>query len=478
MSRRLFSLSLLFALLLSCGEKEKVDPRVEVASVSLNKSSIELIEGESFTLTATVSPSNATDKTITWTSSNTAIATVSGGNVTAVKEGSASITAACGGKTASCAVTVNKKTIPVSSVTLNKTSLTLVEGESFKLTATVSPSDATDPTVTWSSSDPSVATVSGGEVTAVKPGSATVTAKSGDKSATCAVTVEQKIVPVSSVTLSEPSRSVYEGRIFTLTATVLPETATNKQVTWSSSNSGVATVDADGTVKARKAGKATIKVTTQDGKKTADCSLTVKKVATQAVDLGLSIKWGTCNVGADQPEEYGDYYAWGETETYYISLDPLVWKPGKTGYDWESYNWGYSMAKYNSTDGKSALDLEDDAAHVNLGGKWRMPSREECNELMENCTWTDKRINGVWGKLVTGKNGNSIFLPFAGKWCSNPDIPFQDGGSGGHYWSNSIKRGDPNSTDAMFIDFNRTYNNTGWYGYSRCFGHPVRPVTD
>ena len=277
MSRRLFSLSLLFALLLSCGEKEKVDPRVEVASVSLNKSSIELIEGESFTLTATVSPSNATDKTITWTSSNTAIATVSGGNVTAVKEGSASITAACGGKTASCAVTVNKKTIPVSSVTLSKTSLTLVEGESFKLTATVSPSDATDPTVTWSSSDPSVATVSGGEVTAVKPGSATVTAKSGDKSATCAVTVGKKVVPVSGITLNKTEITLKQNESFQLTATVAPDDASDKTVTWTSSDAAVATAT-DGLVKALKEGSVT--VTAKAGDKTATCKVTVSNATT------------------------------------------------------------------------------------------------------------------------------------------------------------------------------------------------------
>ena len=109
-----------------------------------------------------------------------------------------------------------------------------------------------------------------------------------------------------------------------------------------------------------------------------------------AVDLGLSVKWAWFNLGASLPEEYGDYYAWGETEPYYSSLDPLTWKDGKeAGYYWLSYKWcmgsGDTMTKYCTestytygyngfTDGKTVLNLEDDAAHVNLGGKWRMPT--------------------------------------------------------------------------------------------------------
>ena len=143
------------------------------------------------TLTATVSPDNATDKTVTWSSSDKSVATVSSsGKVTAVKAGTAKITAKAGDKTATCTVTVSEKVIAVTSIKLDKSTLSLTEGETAALTATVSPDNATDKTVTWSSSDKSIATVSSsGKVTAVKAGTAKITAKAGDKTATCLVTV-------------------------------------------------------------------------------------------------------------------------------------------------------------------------------------------------------------------------------------------------------------------------------------------------
>ena len=159
--------------------------------MTLNKAELNLKEGESETLTATVNPDDATDKTVTWSTSDESIATVDqNGRVTAVKEGTATITAKSGEKSATCRVTVSKNVVAVTSVTLNKTELTLKEGESETLTATVKPDDATDKTVTWSTSDASIATVDqNGKVTAVKEGTATITAKAGDKSATCTVTV-------------------------------------------------------------------------------------------------------------------------------------------------------------------------------------------------------------------------------------------------------------------------------------------------
>lgn len=163
---------------------------VSVSSVSLNKTTLTLTEGESEVLTATVKPDNATDKTVTWSSSDASVAKVENGKVTAVKAGSATISAKAGDKSATCTVTVNKKVVAVTSITLNKTELTLTEGESETLTATVKPDDATDKTVTWTTSDASIATVdANGKVTAVKEGSATVTATAGDKSATCVITV-------------------------------------------------------------------------------------------------------------------------------------------------------------------------------------------------------------------------------------------------------------------------------------------------
>ena len=260
---------------------------IDVSSITLSNTSIALTEQETFQLSATVNPSNATGKTVTWSSSNTAVATVSNnGLVTAVKEGSATITAKAGDKTATCTVTVSKKVIPVTSVSLNKTSLALTEQESFQLSATVSPDNASDKTVTWSSSNTAVATVSNnGLVTAVKEGSATITAKAGDKTATCAVTISKKVIPVTSVTLNKTSLALTEQETFQLSASVSPDNATDKTVTWSSSNTAVATVSQDGLVTAIAVGSATITATA--GEKKATCTVTVNRRVVPATSITL-----------------------------------------------------------------------------------------------------------------------------------------------------------------------------------------------
>ena len=171
----------------ACGPKE--NPVVAVTGVSLSQTSVSLEVGGSVSLTATVSPSDATDKTVSWTSSNSGVASVAGGVVKAIAEGTATITATAGGKSAKCEVTVQPKVVEVTGVSLNKTELTLSPGGTFQLEATVSPSDATDKTVTWTSSDPSKVTVENGLVKAVSPGTASVTATAGNKSAKCEVTV-------------------------------------------------------------------------------------------------------------------------------------------------------------------------------------------------------------------------------------------------------------------------------------------------
>ena len=200
----------------------------------------------------------------------------------------------------------------------------------------------------------------------------------------------------------------------------------------------------------------------------------------KSIDLGLSVKWASFNLGASSPEEYGDYYAWGETEPYYISQDPLVWKEGKeSGYAWSSYKWCMGdwnmMTKYCNdsyygyngfSDTKTVLDLEDDAANVNLGSKWRMPTDAEWTELREKCTWTWTLQNGVNGWLVTASNGNSIFLPSADY---RRDIYF---GTDGGYWSSSLDTSYPSFAWSVSFVFNsvlRDYN-------LRCLGFSVRPV--
>ena len=252
---------------------------VAVTGISLDKTELTLKSGEKATLTATVTPANATDKSVTWTSSDPPVVAVDNGEILAGKPGTATITVKTkdGGKTATCKVTVESGDVAVTGVSLDKTELTLKSGEKATLTATVTPEDATDKTVTWTTSDAAVVAVDKGEVLAGKPGKATITVKTNDggKTATCSITVEAATVAVTGVSLDKTELSLTEGGSATLKATVTPEDATDKTVSWKSSDSAVATVDENGKVTAVKAGSATITVTTKDGGKTATCKVTV-----------------------------------------------------------------------------------------------------------------------------------------------------------------------------------------------------------
>ena len=244
-----------------------------VYGVTVSSGTQTLTRGTSFTLTAAVDAGVDADKTVTWTTSAPGIATVDvSGKVEAVKAGTATITATAGGKSAACAVTV----VPddqVNSVTLNKIAATLTDGDSLLLTATVSAGADADTTVAWTTSAPSIATVdASGKVTAVKAGNVNITATVGGKSAVCAVTV----VPddqVNSVTLDKTSASMTEGDSLTLAATVNAGKDANKTITWTTSDPGIATVDAGGKVTAVKAGNAMITATV--GSVSASCGVTV-----------------------------------------------------------------------------------------------------------------------------------------------------------------------------------------------------------
>ena len=258
----------------SCGGKTatcKVTVTVSVESITLSETTLNLEKGTSVTLTATVKPDDANDKTVTWSSSNTSVATVtSGGVVVAVGGGSTTVMATAGGQTAVCNVTV---TVPVTGITLDQPSMNLVKGETKALTATVSPTDATDKTVTWTSNNSSIASVDNyGIVTAQGGGTTTIVATCGGKTAYCNVTVT---VPVSSVTLNKTELSLKEGTSEALTATVNPDDATDRTVTWTSSNSSVATVDNTGKVTAIAPGSA--QITAASGGKSAVCTVTVTK---------------------------------------------------------------------------------------------------------------------------------------------------------------------------------------------------------
>ncbi len=266
--------------------KAKPVETVAVTGVTLDKSELTLEAGRTVTLTATVAPADATDKSVTWASSNESVATVSAnGKVTAVAEGAATITVktADGGFTKTCTVTVTPGTtqpLPVTAVTLDKEKLALEVGGEATLVATVTPDNADDKTVTWTSSDSNIASVDeNGKVTAVAAGTATITATAGNQTATCEVTVTEKTsvtVTVTGVELDQTTLTAKEGdTLDKLVATVKPEDATNKKVTWQSSDTSVVTVDAEGNVTIVGKGSATITVTTEDGSHTATCTITV-----------------------------------------------------------------------------------------------------------------------------------------------------------------------------------------------------------
>lgn len=257
-----------------------------VTGVTLNKTTLSLAVGASETLAAAVTPETAPNKAVTWATGDPKIATVDGaGKVTAIAPGTTTITVTTvdGGKTAACQVTVTAAAIPVSGVSLNRPDLTLEVGASEVLSAAVAPENATNKNVKWTSSDTSVATVDGaGKVTAVKKGTTTITAttEDGGKTAVCQVTVNDKppaVVPVTGVTLDKTAHTLKVGETVALQATVTPENATNKNLSWSTSDSNFAKVDASGVVTAVAPGTATI--TASAGELSATCTITVEAEA-------------------------------------------------------------------------------------------------------------------------------------------------------------------------------------------------------
>ena len=280
---------------------------IPLIDINISESEMTIKEGESVTLTTTCYPDNTTfSKKITWSSSDTNVATVdANGTVTAKSAGTAVITATSeNGKTASCAITVEKKLIPITEVSLSESAVGIIEGNTHKLTATVLPENTTDSkSVSWSSNNDAVATVSeDGTITAKSAGTAVITATSTNgKTAGCTVTVSKKEIPIVDVALNRTSATITEGDILNLTATVLPENTTeSKNIGWSSSNNDIATVDSTGKVTAKQAGTVVITATSSNGK-TASCTITVEKKeipitevvlnkTSAAVDEGETIK--------------------------------------------------------------------------------------------------------------------------------------------------------------------------------------------
>ncbi len=403
-------------LIIAC-EKEK---DLSVTGVTMSQSTLTLNVGGTFYLSATIFPGSALNHAVTWESSNTDIVRVNyPGHIEALALGSATITVTTedGNKTATCTVTVAP--ISVTGVSLHSDYYTaLFPGKTTEIWATITPYNATNQQVIWESSDTAVATVSDGTVTAVAPGSATitVTTEDGNKTATFNIVVAM----VSGVWLDHRYFSLYPGSTVTLVATVTPDHAPNKNVRWVSNNAAVATVS-DGTVSAVATGAATITVITEDGNRSYDCWITVVN----------RVEWAAANVDdyqtfAERPDMYTKFYQWNKTIAY-SAQDPI--SP-----DWE-------------TTVSAATSWMNNPCPAG----WRVPSPDEFKALRDcsvphNGTWA---AAGAKGNVVPGRffgpnstnchipssMANCVFLPAAGERDS-ADGKLRDQAKNGCYWTN------------------------------------------
>ena len=465
---------------------------IPVQSITLNKTELEMTVGQQFQLVATVLPENATYKgenDLEWTTTDPYGVYVNGGLVTAYRVGEATITCTSRSNrevSASCKVTVMNGqqggggSTTVESASVDPPSVTLNLNEEKTLTLVTVPADP-EVVIYWESANQYIANVQmiskmQAKVTGVSVGQTTVTVHAGDKTATCAVTVQDPTgssIPVESVSLNKTELEMTVGQQFQLVATVLPENATNKEVVWSSSvQSSKLYLDANGMVSALAECEATVTVRCKaNAYISASCKVTVTGSGSgsgsdeEVVDLGLpsGLKWRGWNVGASKPEDYGNYYAWGETGV-------------KTSYTWSNYKYGHSQngefSKYDTgpyADNKTVLDSEDDAASVNLGNGWRTPKFKEWKELREKCTWKWTTRNGVNGMQVTGPNSKSIFLPAAGWYESS----IKNRGSYGSYWAATLGgvQGMADAVDFISSGFDVAV-------VARCDGKSIRPVKD
>ena len=301
---------------------------------------------------------------------------------------------------------------------------------------------------------------------------------------------------IVSVTITPSSLALVEEESRQLVAKVLPETAEERTIAWSSSDPTVASVSETGVVVGIKEGPATI--TASCGGKSGTCAVTVFGSGIVNLDLPSGLKWASCNLGASKPEEYGNYYAWGEVITYYADGhnqdNPCnTWRsrtsPPITGYNWTSYRWcngtEFTLTKYctkssygNVDDivvlqrGEKTGETVDDVARARLGDKWHMPTEANFAELVDftDNSWTT--YNGVSGWKFTSKtnSANWIFLPAAGE---RHNTGIYDAGSVGYYWSSSLNPGFPSRayTQAFSQDANQMRS------YDRHYGLSVRPVT-
>ena len=298
-------------------------------------------------------------------------------------------------------------------------------------------------------------------------------------------------VELKSIQLSKSSLELTEGESASLTVKFTPSNATDKEVKWESTDAKVVTVSQKGKVTAVKAGSASV-VASASGVKNVYCNVTVKGKEKPAaplqqnssnstqqssgtgslnghewVDLGLSVKWATCNVGASNESDYGSYFAWGEISP----KSEYTWSNLKYCLDsnGDRFSKYVASSSYGNVDNRTRLEYSDDAARYNWGGRWRMPTESEFEELINKCKWEWTTRGGHNGYLVTGPSGRSIFLPAAG-WRTGSSS--SSVGSLGYYWSSTLTSS--YSLNARYFYFNSGYDFVS--SSNRYDGQSVRPV--
>lgn len=528
----------------SCKQVEA--PLIPAQSVTIGQADQTLTVGETVILSATVLPEDADDRAVLWTSSDDAVVMVSSdAHARAIGAGTAQVTAEAGGKSASITITVNAAPISPepepevspavldSAVTVGADHISpvsaVLNGQAILAYATPEVSAgfqyAESPAELPFNATTLEAVIAGADynfslgVSGLEPGKTycyrSVIQVEGREHYGETLTfttngigsiLSTKAAPEEDL---KPKGATLRGSI-DLTDVLYDEISYG--FIWGESETTLDhTVAADGATETEFWGtvkgllyktkywyKAYVII---DGRKYYANIADFTTVDIPGVDLGLSVRWASMNLGAGEPEEYGDYYAWGEVEPYYVpgtgSFDPPVWKYGKTdGYHWTSYKWsndeGNILYKYclssehrlwggdGEPDGKTVLDLEDDAAHVILGGGWRMPTYEECQELVSLCTWTRSSFNGVKGFTVTGPNDSTIFIPAA---SVRGDVTFGEPESC-FLWSSTIrtKEGEASSwTEHSRYAWYYCYN---YHDYplisadARCGGLSIRAVIE
>ena len=420
---RVFVFGYILTLLASCGSVGLNDPEsgtsddIFVSSIELSTHSLTLEKGGNGILRVSYYPSNSTQKNTTWVSSNTSIATVSDGIVVGVATGTTEIVAKCGEAVDKCMVTV---VISATCISINQESLTLHQGETETLTATIEPSDATDDII-WETSDVTVATVEGGVVNAVCAGIAKVFVKAGSQKAACDVIV---LPPVGAVDLG-------------------------------------------------------VVITRNDGST-------------------YKLFWGEQYFGREGLER-AHYYAWGEVLTYYSgsnSAFPDGWRK-HDGYHWNSYTWAHQewnkLIKYcpsdksdywdgdGTPDNKIVLDMGangDDVVSKAMGGKWRMPTKEEMEALINQCEWK-WRSDGCYIKSKVPGNDNQIYIGevgmyhYKGNSVSMGHVP---GYLANGFWTSTLNVNKPSEAYALIVL--PVNQECSIKSYQRYYGMAILAVTE